>query len=348
MKTNKIDLKDLAIKIATGQASEEEKKTFDAVLEKPENEELKKEFINLTINLDTLDKIKADPSLYQPPDELPQIENDSNPPALQPIFLNQIYAINECKAAYQNVLATANRESEILAVAADLAVEELKKTIKSTQSARSEACKEYLQSHEKLHSTFNQYKSFLAKERDTIIANCPSKSGEEFESNLVRNTNAQNQLESNRKEIEEDKKTVLFIGSLAVKNIRKVSLVDFEGRYIAADWNIGNTLIADRSKANAWEIFSLVELNENRIILFSFNRRLVCADQNIDGLVVANRRIPGYWELFELVKDKDAEGFINIRASNGKYLSSRMDEGKKIRACADLPSTWERFQIESK
>jgi len=97
--------------------------------------------------------------------------------------------------------------------------------------------------------------------------------------------------------------------------------------------------------AQEWEIFTLFEIGGNKAVLMGCNSLLVSADQNIGGQLVSNRTDYLKWEEFDIRPTGD--GGINILASNGKYVSCRADDKRLLKAVAEVPKQWERFQITS-
>ena len=129
-----------------------------------------------------------------------------------------------------------------------------------------------------------------------------------------------------------------------VRKIRRVSIMDFEQKYVAADLLHDNLLVANREVVKDWEVFSVVELENGKVLLKACNEKFVSADRSRKGKLVADRPCAQEWELFEI--RPLAGGWLNLVASNGKFVSSRQNKMKALCACADIADNWERFRLE--
>ena len=129
-----------------------------------------------------------------------------------------------------------------------------------------------------------------------------------------------------------------------VRKIRRVSIMDFEQKYVAADLLHDNLLVANREVVKDWEVFSVVELENGKVLLKACNEKFVSADRSRKGKLVADRPCAQEWELFEI--RPLAGGWLNLVASNGKFVSSRRYILMALCACADIADNWERFRLE--
>jgi hypothetical protein len=84
-----------------------------------------------------------------------------------------------------------------------------------------------------------------------------------------------------------------------------VNLAAWDGRWVSADRNRDNLLVADRTSAYSWspwswELFQL-EWHGERVALRASNKRYACAESGGGGCVRVDRVAPAAWELFTLI-----------------------------------------------
>jgi hypothetical protein len=123
----------------------------------------------------------------------------------------------------------------------------------------------------------------------------------------------------------------------------KIALKAYNGKYVCADGNRNDNLVADRTKIDAWETFEVISLSGSRIALRAYNGKYVCADGNKNYNVIANRVKIDAWETFDLIIL--GGGNIALKASNGKYLCADGNKKNNLVADRNLIKEWETFEI---
>jgi hypothetical protein len=98
-----------------------------------------------------------------------------------------------------------------------------------------------------------------------------------------------------------------------------ISLLAANNKYVTADNNGTNALIAKSATIGPWERFLVVDAGSGKIGLQAANSLYVCADNNGNSPLIANRTGVGSWESFLEVDAGD--GNIGLRAGvNSKYV----------------------------
>jgi hypothetical protein len=248
-------------------------------------------------------------------------------------------------ASQKRVQAAFENEWGVMAETVDLPQTDQQKVIDAAFSARLEACKEFDQTRLELLKTLEDTIVSLDKSRDEILKTPHSIQPSDFKTKLNNLDKAKSGIISEIEKIQSHKMEATDMKRLVIKEIKKVRIVDFQGKYVAADLSKGGVFRADRDSAQAWETFSLFDLGNHKFVLLASNKKFVSADQKQKSLLVADRRFPGEWECFE--QQDGMNGYVYLSASNGKFVSSRVDEAKLLRACADVPSEWECFKFET-
>jgi len=248
----------------------------------------------------------------------------------------------------QEGLAQFEKEWELLSVTVDLSLSEQEAVINDCFQKRSEGCRQLVGARKLLLDTLSEIKRVNDKKRlDYLKSPPPTMTAKQIAKALRENDETIKRFERERAKIERVREEVDYLETMVVKKIRRVSIVDFENKRVRVDdgfWN-ANMLVADRDVVKENEIFSLFELGDGKIVLMGNNKLVVSADRHRSGQLISDRHCPLSWERFE-IRDAGA-GYVNILDSSGKYVSSRLDEGKLIKACAVVASKWELFRIET-
>ena len=245
----------------------------------------------------------------------------------------------------KRVQAAFENEWGVMSETVDLPPSDQQKVIDAGISARLEACKEFNQTRLELLKSLQDSVISLDKSRDEILKTAHSTQPSDFKTKLSNLDKAKCEIISVIDKIQSHKMETTDMNRLVVKKIKKVKIVDFQGKYVSADLSKGGVFRADRDSAKDWESFLFFDLGNNKFVLRASNKKFVSADQKQNSLLVADRRFPGEWECFE---HRDGmNGNVYLLASNGKFVSSRVDEDKSLKACADAPSEWECFKFET-
>jgi hypothetical protein len=133
------------------------------------------------------------------------------------------------------------------------------------------------------------------------------------------------------------------ISALAEAHGVKVALQSFNGSFVAAELNMNGELIANRTKADAWEIFEMFRLPDGKIALRAFNGKFVGAKLHEHCQLVADRPYIQGWETFTL--NRLSDGKFTFQAFNGLYVSADLNrDGEMV---ADRPEAlgWEAFTL---
>lgn len=363
MKEN--EFKALVKRILTEKASDEEKVQFEEAIS--QNEELKNRYAETLMAWEVLKEMNLCPddvgiinenidlspvlSLDIPPiednliKELIAQKNYKN--ALEKLCANESGVLQGHGQIVKEGLALFEREWELLAVAAELELPEQQSVITAAFRKRSEACQKLAEARKVLLKTFDIIERVNKEKRADDLKTAPGKlTGPALVNELKKNVETNSRLVKQRSEIEFIKKEADYIEKMVVKKIQRISMVDFEGKFVSVDngfWN-HDKLIANRTIAKEREMFFLFELGDGKIVLMGCNKRVVSAERNRGGQLISDRRCPLSWERFAI--QKASEGYVNIQDSNGKFVSSRLDDNKLVKACADVPDKSERFRVE--
>lgn len=122
---------------------------------------------------------------------------------------------------------------------------------------------------------------------------------------------------------------------------KKVNIIAFNGKYLCAEWD--RNIIADKDKAQGWELFTLNIYENNEASILAYDDYLLSADLGMNGEVTATRKEKHSWETFTL--EYLETDVIAIKASNGKYWSVNL-KTLQIFATADEIGETERFHIQ--
>lgn len=126
------------------------------------------------------------------------------------------------------------------------------------------------------------------------------------------------------------------------RNIQKIQLKAFNGKYVCADASKNNLLFANRNEAFGWETFSLINFNDGKSSLLSNSNKFLCAEINSGKQITATRESIGNWESFKFVYlDED---LLAIKADNGKYISVD-SETFQLYAISDSIGEKEKFGV---
>jgi hypothetical protein len=123
----------------------------------------------------------------------------------------------------------------------------------------------------------------------------------------------------------------------------KVALKSFNGSFVAAELNMNGELIANRPKADAWEIFELFRLPDDKIALRAFNGKFVGAKLHEHCQLVADRPYIQGWEAFTLNRLSDRK--FAFQAFNGLYVSADLNRNGELVADRPEASGWEAFTL---
>lgn len=363
MKEN--EFKTLVKRILTEKASDEEKVQFEEAIS--QNEELKNRYAEalmarevlkeMDLNPDNVDIINEEinlspvTSLDIPPIEDKHIKEliaqKDYKNALERLCVNESGVPQSHGQIVKEGLALFEREWELLAVAAELELPEQQSLINAAFKKRSEACQKLAEARKALLKTFDIIERGNKQKRADDLKTAPGKfTGPALAKELKINEEINSRLAKQRSEIEFIKKEADYIEKMVIKKIQRISMVDFEGKFVSVDngfWN-HDKLIANRTIAKEREVFFLFELGDGKIVLMGCNKHVVSADRNRAGQLISDRRCPLSWERFEI--RNAAGGFVNIQDSNGRFVSSRLDDNKLLKACADVPDKSELFRIE--
>jgi hypothetical protein len=145
-------------------------------------------------------------------------------------------------------------------------------------------------------------------------------------------------LKSNESQATAENRTALA-GARGVK----VALISFSGSFVTAELNMNGELIANRPKADAWEIFELFRLPDGKIALRAFNGKFVGAKLHEHCQLVADRPYIQGWEAFTL--NRLSDGKFSFQAFNGLYVSADLNRHGEM--VADRPEAlgWEAFTL---
>ncbi len=129
-----------------------------------------------------------------------------------------------------------------------------------------------------------------------------------------------------------------------VKEIKnKVALRASNGKYVCADWENNDRLVANRVGIGEFETFEWIMLPGKRVALIACNGKYVSADRKKGDILVADRDASGDWEAFELVPLQGDR--VALRASNGKYVCADADQGGRLIANRSQIKEWETFTV---
>lgn len=87
-------------------------------------------------------------------------------------------------------------------------------------------------------------------------------------------------------------------------NDGKKALLSSNGKFVCADREVSDILIANRNQPGLWESFTIDSQNYSKISIKAFNNKFVCADQSAANVLVANRDSLGDWETFKIERIK--------------------------------------------
>src|ERR1041384_5233705 len=118
------------------------------------------------------------------------------------------------------------------------------------------------------------------------------------------------------------------IAALAVAHGVKVALQSFNGSFVTAELNMNGELIANRPKADAWEIFEMFRLPDDKIALRAFNGKFVGAKLHEHCQLVADRPYVQGWETFTL--NRLSDGKFAFQAFNGLYVSADLNRNGEM------------------
>ena len=123
-----------------------------------------------------------------------------------------------------------------------------------------------------------------------------------------------------------------------------ISLRAANNKYVTADNNGTNALIAKSAAIGTWERFVVIDAGSGNIGLQAANSLYVCADNNGSSPLIANRTGVGSWETFTEV---DAGGGnIGLRANvNSKYVRADNNGASALIAKSTSVGAWESFAI---
>ena len=116
-------------------------------------------------------------------------------------------------------------------------------------------------------------------------------------------------------------------------------------KYVVAENNGNDPLIANRGAVGPWEKFDLIDLGNDKIALRAqANGRYVCAENQGNAPLIANRDAIGSWERFTLIHN--ADGTVSLRAeANGMLVVAEDGGSKPLIANRSAIGQWEKFYL---
>lgn len=121
-----------------------------------------------------------------------------------------------------------------------------------------------------------------------------------------------------------------------------INLKAYNGKFVCADDNLNNIVVANKEKPDSWETFLLIRFQNDECILRSHTNQFFCAELDKQGYVTATRQNVGEWETFTFINIDN--NLIAFKAANGKYLS--VDEkSNQLIANADTIGLHEKFEL---
>ena len=134
------------------------------------------------------------------------------------------------------------------------------------------------------------------------------------------------------------------IDVIATNKGKTVLIQASNGMYLCSDMNKGDSIIANRESAAAWETFSMEDLGKNQFAFSNHLGKAFCSE--VGDLIIANRDQVGEWESF-LVTDL-GNGFSSIQNYQGKYFSVSSEKGDFVYADKTELGETEKFKIITK
>jgi subtilisin family serine protease len=115
------------------------------------------------------------------------------------------------------------------------------------------------------------------------------------------------------------------------------------GRYVSADNDGKNSLIANQDSILIWETFDVLDNEDGTVSLKArINGRYVTAENAGHAPLIANRAAVGLWEKFELITNPD--GSVSLRARvNGRYVAAEDAGRAALIANRTAIGLWEKF-----
>jgi hypothetical protein len=116
-------------------------------------------------------------------------------------------------------------------------------------------------------------------------------------------------------------KSIQKIYDLDVKvdSVRTTGLLAFNNKYLCADNNKSNFVLANRDSAWEWETFVIIFFEGNKCAIRAYNELFLCAELDKQGQLTHSRKNIGNWEKFNFIMLNHNQ--IAFKADNGKYLS---------------------------
>ena len=118
--------------------------------------------------------------------------------------------------------------------------------------------------------------------------------------------------------------------------MNRVFLTHDRSHYLCAEPD--GTVVADRAKVGAWEVWSEVAV-EGGVAFRSAHGRFLCAEP--DGTVVADRAVAGPWETWDIVPAGTGFG---LRSAHGLFLVAEEGGGGSVFANREHLGPWETFE----
>lgn len=121
-------------------------------------------------------------------------------------------------------------------------------------------------------------------------------------------------------------------------------LRDSRAKYVSADRDKSNQLLADRDTSGEWERFVAVDLGAGTIALRTTNGKYVSAPEDKTRPLAADRDAIGPWETFR-VQFLDST-HLALVAWHGGFVSADRDRGGTLVADRTQVGEWEQFTVE--
>lgn len=134
------------------------------------------------------------------------------------------------------------------------------------------------------------------------------------------------------------------LNDFGVKEVsrKKINLIAYNGKFIAAIETGDPVLEANRDNASSWEKFIIIEFINGDCMIKANTNLLLHVNSNFDSSVMANRKTGAIEETFRLIKSADST--VSFLSSNGKYLSVDTND-LKIYARSPIIDDTEKFRI---
>ncbi|MBI4930564.1 MAG: hypothetical protein HY841_07370 [Bacteroidetes bacterium] len=113
-------------------------------------------------------------------------------------------------------------------------------------------------------------------------------------------------------------------------------------KYVCADGNLNNLVVANRKNAQGWETFSLLLFEKNQCSILAYNNTFLSAELGQHNEITATRDNIADWEIFTLIKLDS--NHVAFKAANGKYLSVE-EKTLQLFAIGNTIGNQEKFEM---